>query len=159
MATRELYRLVPRLPDTERYGMRSQITRAVTSIPANIAEGWAPESPKEKAHFMAIAHASLAETETLLTLCEDQGWFPRNETQRLRELLDEVSRMLTAVRRAFRRRRKEERGESEEGALGASGSDRVRIGVCCLGVAEAWLWGEVPRLLIAIGWKSLRTVE
>ena len=111
MATRELYRLVPRLPRTERYGMRSQITRAATSIPANIAEGWARESPKDKAHFMAIAHASLAETETLLTLCEDQGWFPRNETQRLRELLDEVSRMLTTVRRGFRGRGKRESGK------------------------------------------------
>lgn len=106
LATCEVYRLAPRLPRAERYGMRSQITRAATSIPANIAEGWARESPKDKAHFMAIVHASLAEAETLLTLCEDQGWFPWNETRRLRELLDEVSRMLTAVRRGFRKRGK-----------------------------------------------------
>ena len=92
--------------------MRSQITRAATSIPANVAEGWTRESAKDKAHFMAIAHASLAETETLLTLCEDQGWFPRCETQRLRELLDEVSRMLTVVRRRFRRAGKEKNSPS-----------------------------------------------
>ncbi len=114
LATREVYRLVPRLPRTEVYGMRSQITRAATSIPANIAEGWARETRKEKAHFMSVAHASLAETETLLTLCEDQGWFPRNETERLRELLDQVSRMLTVLRRGFRGREKsgaEKRGK------------------------------------------------
>ena len=36
---REIYHLTPRLPETEIYGMRSQITRAVVSIPANVEEG------------------------------------------------------------------------------------------------------------------------
>ena len=87
----------------EVYGMRSQITRAVVSIPANVAEGWTRESDKEKAQFLAIAQGSLAETETLLTLCEDLTWFPRAETQALRGLLEEVSRMLTTMRRNRRR--------------------------------------------------------
>lgn len=99
---REVYRLAPRLPDDEKYGMRSQITRASVSIPANIAEGWSRETERDKAHFFAIAQGSLAETETLLTLCEDFGWFPREETGELRTLLDEVSRMLTALRRQGR---------------------------------------------------------
>ena len=103
-ATREVYRLAPRLPREETYGMRSQITRASVSVPANIAEGWTRETSRDKANFLAIAQGSLAETETLLTLCEDLGWFPRNETETLRSLMDEVSRMLTAMRR----RRREE---------------------------------------------------
>ena len=98
-ATREVYRLAPMLPREETYGMRSQITRAAVSVPANIAEGWTREGMREKAQFLAIAQGSLAETETLLTLCEDLGWFPRTETARLRGLLDEVSRMLTVMRR------------------------------------------------------------
>lgn len=101
-AAREVYRLVPRLPKEETYGMRSQITRAAVSIPANIAEGWTRESVREKAQFLAVAQASLAETETLLTLCEDLGWFPVAETERLRGLLDETSRMLTTMRRKNR---------------------------------------------------------
>lgn len=101
-AAREVYRLVPRLPREETYGMRSQITRAVASIPANIAEGWTRETDKDKAHFLAIAQGSLAETETLLTLCEDLQWFPQQETETLRGLLDEVSRMLTTMRRRRR---------------------------------------------------------
>lgn len=82
--------------------MRSQITRAAVSMPANIAEGWTRETVKDKAHFLAIAQGSLAETETLLTLCEDLGWFPQSDTQTLRGLLDEVSRMLTTMRRRMR---------------------------------------------------------
>lgn len=101
-AARETYHLTPRLPSTETYGMRSQITRAAVSMPANIAEGWTRETVKDKAHFLAIAQGSLAETETLLTLCEDLGWFPHSETQTLRGLLDEVSRILTTLRRKMR---------------------------------------------------------
>ena len=104
MAAQEVYRLVPSLPKEETYGMRSQITRAIVSVPANIAEGWTRESEKEKAQFLAIAQGSLAETETLLTLCEQIGWFPTQETETLRQLLDEVSRMLTTLRRKFRTR-------------------------------------------------------
>lgn len=98
-AAREVYRLVPLLPREETYGMRSQITRAAVSIPANIAEGWTRESGKEKTQFLSIAHGSLAETETLLTLCEQIGWFPAEETAILRTHLDEASRILTTMRR------------------------------------------------------------
>lgn len=101
-SARDVYRLAPLLPREETYGMRSQITRAVVSIPANIAEGWARESTREKAQFLAIAQGSLAETETLLTLCEDLGWFPKDKTIQLRTALEEVGRMLTAMRRKNR---------------------------------------------------------
>jgi len=101
-AAQEVYRLAPALPREETYGMRSQLTRAATSIAANIAEGWTRESDREKAQFLAIAHGSLAETETLLTLCEDLNWFPREQTRTLRSLLDEISRILTTMRRKRR---------------------------------------------------------
>jgi four helix bundle protein len=99
---REVYRLAPGLPREETYGMRSQLTRAAVSIPANIAEGWTRESPKERAQFLAVSQGSLAEVETLLTLCEDFGWFPPPETTQLRGVMDEVSRMLTTMRRNLR---------------------------------------------------------
>jgi four helix bundle protein len=101
-AAREGYRLVPRLPKEETYGMRSQLTRALVSVPANIAEGWTRESDREKVQFLAIAQGSLAEAETLLTLCEQVGWFPETETGTLRGLVDEVSRILTTLRRKHR---------------------------------------------------------
>lgn len=97
--TREIYRLVPLLPREETYGMRSQLTRAMVSVPANIAEGWTRETTRDKANFLAIAQGSLAEAETLLTLCEQLGWFPEIETTSVRKLMDEVSRMLTVMRR------------------------------------------------------------
>ena len=82
--------------------MRSQITRAAVSVPANVAEGWTWESRKEKAQFFAIAHGSLSKLETLVTICEQLGWFPESETPKLRSLMDELSRMLTTMRRNYR---------------------------------------------------------
>lgn len=111
---REVYGMSPRLPREETYGMRSQLTRAAVSIPANIAEGWTRESEKEKAQFLAVGQGSLAEAETLLTLCEQVGWLPVKETGNLRGLLDEVSRMLTVLRRKQRAVRNEGKGEERE---------------------------------------------
>jgi four helix bundle protein len=99
----EVYRLVPKLPREETYGMRSQLTRAAVSVPANIAEGWTRESAKEKAQFLAVAQGSLAETVTLLTLCEELGWLPVEETVHLRSVQTEVGKMLSTMRRKFRK--------------------------------------------------------
>lgn len=96
---REVYALAPALPKEETYGVRSQITRAAVSVPCNIAEGWTRESSREKAQFLAIAHGSAAELETLLTLCEQVGWFSQDRTAYVREVLEEVSRILTTMRR------------------------------------------------------------
>ncbi|HJT15759.1 MAG TPA: four helix bundle protein [Thermoanaerobaculia bacterium] len=99
---RETYRLVPNLPREEMYGMRSQLTRAAISIPANIAEGWTRETEKDRAHFLAMAQGSLSEAETLLTLCEEIGWMPPSETAPLRSLMTEVGKMLSTLRRKLR---------------------------------------------------------
>jgi four helix bundle protein len=95
----EIYRLSKLLPSEERYGMRSQITRAAVSVPSNIAEGWTRESKKEKVQFLSVAHGSLAELETQLTLCERVGWLDDTETSFVRKRVEEVSRILTTMRR------------------------------------------------------------
>tara|TARA_B100000686_G_scaffold208842_1_gene215742 strand:- start:179 stop:517 length:339 start_codon:yes stop_codon:yes gene_type:complete len=80
-AEKTVYGIMPQLPREETYGMRSQLTRAVVSIPANIAEGWARETRRDTAHFLAIANGSLAETETLLPLSEELNWMTSKETE------------------------------------------------------------------------------
>jgi four helix bundle protein len=79
------YRLTRPFPAEERYGMTSQIRRAATSIPANIAEGWGRGTTAEYIHFLRIAQGSIKELETLLLLCQrvdlleplDRGASPR----------------------------------------------------------------------------------
>jgi len=58
----ELHRLVKlEFPMDERFELSSQIRRAAYSVVANIVEGVARRSPKEKIRFLNIAEASLAE--------------------------------------------------------------------------------------------------
>ncbi len=93
------YRLTSRLPVTETYGMRAQMTRAAASVPANIAEGNARGTRREYAHFLSIARGSLVETETHLVLAVRLGYLQDVDVRAwLREGV-EVGRMLTALRR------------------------------------------------------------
>jgi four helix bundle protein len=66
----EIYRLSARLPSIEKYGLTSQIRRAVCSIPLNIAEGSGCESQKEFRLFLGYAHRSTHEVLTVLELIE-----------------------------------------------------------------------------------------
>lgn len=60
-----------KLPDDERFGLKSQIQRAVVSIPSNIAEGSGRTSDKEFIHFLNISVSSAYELETQLLLCNE----------------------------------------------------------------------------------------
>ena len=95
-------RLTSALPRHQRLGMRDQMMRSATSIPSNVAEGRARESWKEKAHFLAIAHGSLAELHTQLLLCLRVGWLTETSVQTTLSLADETGRMLTVLRRRWR---------------------------------------------------------
>jgi len=57
------------LPSEEKFGIRSQITRASVSMPSIIAEGSSRDSTKEYAHYLSIALGSSFELETQLMIC------------------------------------------------------------------------------------------
>jgi four helix bundle protein len=97
-------RLLTALPREERFGMRSQLSRAAVSVPSNIAEGWKRESAKEKLQFFAIAHGSLAELNTQLLLCRRLGWLPHEGADSAIILADDVGRMLTSLKKVWRQR-------------------------------------------------------
>src|ERR1019366_1912804 len=54
----DVYRLTATFPKAETFGLVSQLRRAAVSIPCNMAEGGVRNSPKEFAHFVAIARGS-----------------------------------------------------------------------------------------------------
>ena len=57
-----IYELASQLPRSEEYNLKSQITRAATSVALNIAEGSISQSNAEQAGFLSMAIRSLVET-------------------------------------------------------------------------------------------------
>jgi four helix bundle protein len=94
-----VYHTSARFPRTELYGLASQVRRAAISIAANIAEGFKKRGPSDKARFHNIAQGSLEEVRYYLILARDLNY---SVDDQLRELLEEVSRLLEAYSRRIR---------------------------------------------------------
>ena len=95
-----VYRATERFPKTEVYGLTSQIRRAVTSVPANIAEGQGRRLPKEFLYFLTNARGSLWELDTHLESSTRLGFISGEIHEELRSQMDEVGRMLNGLMRS-----------------------------------------------------------
>jgi four helix bundle protein len=65
-----VYKLTKLFPKDELFAMTSQLRRAVSSISANIAEGFGRSSTNDKLHFYTMAYGSLLEVKNFLYLAE-----------------------------------------------------------------------------------------
>ena len=95
--TLAIYQETSTFPKEERFGLTSQIRRASSSIPANLAEGCGRRSDGEMGRFVQIAMGSGAELSYHLLLCRDLGILGTAEFSRLSSDLEEVMRMLSAL--------------------------------------------------------------
>ena len=93
----EAYRLSKLFPKTEEYRLTSQLLRAATSVPANIAEGQPRGTRKDYAHFVTIARGSLAETETLFQLATKVDLLKADQVRSALDLCREVGKMLNGL--------------------------------------------------------------
>ena len=98
------YEKTRRFPKNELFGVTSQIRRAAVSIPANIAEGQGRQHTKEFLHHLSVAKGSLKELETHLLLSCRVGLIEQPELAPLLDMADEISRMLTGLRRTLERK-------------------------------------------------------
>lgn len=93
--TATIYEITGRLPDSERYGLVSQLRRAAVSIPSNIAEGAARSSKRERRRFYEIARSSLVEIDTQLVIAEELGYPLSVEKSDISELLNHIFALLS----------------------------------------------------------------
>lgn len=95
----ETYRLTSSFPKEEMFGLVSQMRRAAVSIASNIAEGEGRKGKAEFSHFIGIALGSKSELETQLILSERLKFLQLSDTEQLKLSLDEIGKMLTALRK------------------------------------------------------------
>ena len=96
-----VYDISQQLPETERFGLLSQLRRAAVSVPSNIAEGYGRGGGDDH-RFVLIARGSLMELETPLELAMRLGFFGRERLEPAWMLTQDVGRMLTKLAAALR---------------------------------------------------------
>ena len=102
---KDVYALADKLPKSEECNLKSQLKRAMVSVPLNIAEGKCRASSKDFSHFLNIAATSMDEVDVVLTICEELSF--------LENLADihEKNKVLTKRINALRRKLSEENDE------------------------------------------------
>lgn len=100
-----LYGVTEKFPRTERFGLTSQIRRAASSVPANIAEGWGRQSTKEYIQFLTVARGSLMELETHLIIAGDLLYLKPNQLEESQREVEGIGQMLNRLIRALQARR------------------------------------------------------
>ena len=84
------------MPETEKFGLTTQMNRCVVSIPANIAEGSSKESSKDFNRYLQIALGSSYELETHLLLCFDLNFFEKKELSLVLEKVQILQKRISA---------------------------------------------------------------
>jgi four helix bundle protein len=95
--TMDMYKLTIQFPDTERYGLISQIRRASVSIAANIAEGWGRGSTGEYIQFLTVARGSLMELETHLIIASNLQFLTSDEFGAFSKQIEDIGKMLNRL--------------------------------------------------------------
>jgi four helix bundle protein len=88
-------------PADERFGLTNQIRRAAVSVSANLAEGCSRSSKTDFARFVEIATGSLFEVVSQTFVANRQGFLNQINHERLYSAAEELSRMLSGLRRSL----------------------------------------------------------
>jgi len=96
-----VYKATEGFPRHELYGLTSQIRRAASSVPANIAEGQGRRSKTEFRQFLGNARGSLLELDTHLELALRLNYLTPTQHGRINDQLIEVGKILNGLLRSL----------------------------------------------------------
>jgi len=99
---KDIYAMTRTFPDSEKFGLCSQMQRAAVSVPSNIAEGAARTGDKEFLQFLSIARGSLSELETQVMISHELGYV--REEKEVLNLINETYAKLSALITSIRTR-------------------------------------------------------
>jgi four helix bundle protein len=98
-----VYRETAKLPESEKFGLISQMRRAAVSVASNIAEGAARQTRKEFIQFLFTAQGSLSELDTQITICRELSFLSDKECRKLSNLIEEEGKMIGGLIRSLRK--------------------------------------------------------
>ena len=106
LLTKAIYRVTQTMPQTEKFGLVTQMRRTAVSVASNIAEGNARQSLRDYLHFLAMARGSLAELETQVIITHDLAM--TNEVEHMMEMIQETRRILQGLIDSLRKKQQQE---------------------------------------------------
>lgn len=92
-----VYRLTTTFPRTEQFNLTSQLRRAATSIPTNLAEGCGKFTQSDLANYLQTALGSSNEVEYLAFLSHELGYLKDDPFQTLTLQVNEIKAMLISL--------------------------------------------------------------
>ena len=93
-----VYKATKDFPSEEKFGLVSQLRRAVISVSSNIAEGSSRMSPKDQAHFYQIAFSSLMEVLSQIIISVKLGYIQEEDS--FRQEISKIANKLNALRKS-----------------------------------------------------------
>lgn len=89
-----VYKFAEKFPKHELFGLTSQLRRAIVSVPANIAEGYAAGGKGQFGRYLDISQGSLAEVEYYLILALDLKYITQAQYEQAESLRAETGFLL-----------------------------------------------------------------
>ena len=96
-----IYRHTASFPETERFGLTSQLRRAGVSVPSNIVEGCAKSSQTDYLRFLDIAYGSSCEAQYQLSLAHRLGFSDDASYRQVSDMAIETSKVLGGLIRSL----------------------------------------------------------
>lgn len=94
----EVYKVVYRSPDYERFNPCDQLRRAVVPVPTNIAEGNGKRYSKEQVKFTSIAYGNLMELFSLIYTCRNLNFIDEEKFDAISGEIKSIARQLNALK-------------------------------------------------------------
>ena len=95
----DVYSATNKFPESEKYGLVTQMNRAVVSIASNIAEGSGRNSPREFDQFLGYALGSAYELETQLLIASDLSMIRDELVDKILSSLAEVQKLIIGLKK------------------------------------------------------------
>ena len=95
----EIYEMSTEFPQSEQFGLTSQVRRAAISIPLNISEGAGAGSNAEFQRFLSYALRSTYEVTTALKNAQNLNYCSAEGPEALLDEADEIAAMIVGLSR------------------------------------------------------------
>ena len=97
LLVKEVYLLAEKLPYSEKFGLKSQISRCAVSISSNIAEGYAKDFQKDFVRFLQISLGSSFALEIHFVICSELSYITLEDEKMFNEKLIVLQKRINAL--------------------------------------------------------------